>query len=259
MEEHELPKSIAVLTEEIPTLTIEESYNFNGLEAWIRRDGNIALYDALRRKGIPTEIILLILENSSRWILTYSHSVRTAGFRYRKFGIYNFFDNSIISASTHSLFLRSQALSSREAKGVRRITFEFRGEWCPAGLHLIRQEPRWYKIFARTTPGSDWRVENHRFDLQWWEISPDRRFVNYRVGLGKGHPLVKDLKEGACIELGVIPCWFFHLVELKIQVWCVEDVAMSESLKWVERENSEARRFYRDGRWSSARSCLRRQ
>ncbi len=63
------------------------------------------------------------------------------------------------------------------------------------------------------------------------------------------------LKEGDCIELKVsVPNWF-DLREAGIQIWCVDDLTMGDTMEWVVDEKRVGFEIHANEYWSVSRSA----
>ncbi len=173
---------------------------------WNVHDANLALYSALtgavlpsstrldrklhtvrssipkcRKLYLPPEILLQILNDRTRWILTSFSSVRVVehqqndswewrgGHRYYRPG----YDFPI-------RIFHTKALSAKEVKHMRRIIFLFTGERRNAPKYL-KEGIKWSSLYelAVRSKENDCKIDSFRSD-KWWDWHAGDQIETYR-------------------------------------------------------------------------------
>ncbi len=210
------------------------------IEPWTIHDSNITLHECLSRRNppIPNEIILQILDDSSRWIRT----------KIINAGLAN--DNELTRVGSHvrnhgqQQILATNQLSSLEVARIRRVVFTFRSQdqgWSGDPLHhgTFNGSWTWFEASLTRFIGTDYS-EQERDDLT--KIKEEKEKVryqlqrnrhagrepeNYRHELGIDHALLQQVEEGDSFVLWArarYPAWENRVYKAVIEVWCVDDL-----------------------------------
>ena len=204
-------------------------------------ESNLALHDCLSNRDppIPNEIILQILEDSSRWIRTEVITARLAN------------ENEPIYVSSHlqnrgqQQILATNPLSSLEITRLKRIVFTFRSRdqgWSDDFAHHQTFDASWTWMETSLTrhlstactgeePDDQRQIkeakESARYELQR-NRHAGREPEDYRHELGADHELLRTVEEGDSIVLwarAMYPSWENRIYRAAIEVWCVDDLA----------------------------------
>ena len=221
-------------------------------ESWTTHDSNLELLKCLStatptRPAIPTEIILQILQDPSRW--THIHSVHHPPLPNSERPI-------LVTSNkpTGDPVLYTRCLSARDAKLLRKVTFTFRSRdqgWCS---NLEQGAWSWFEAsLARISPDeeegqtqpSDAIVTTSQYHWVYpWlqrhseELEKQQRYQiqsnkigemepeSYRIELGDDHELVRRVKEGDRVILWACACfpgWNNRVYEAQISIEGVDD------------------------------------
>ena len=223
-------------------------------ESWTTHDSNLELLKCLStatptRPAIPTEIILQILEDPSRWL--HIHSI-----------YYPPLPSSrpiLVTSNKPSgdpvLFTRS--LSARDTKLLRKVTFTFRSRdqgwcdnpdqgawsWLEASLARISQdeEEGQTQLSDAIVTTSQYGWVNHWLQRHSEELEQQPRYKiqenrigekepeSYKIELGDDHELVRRVRKGDRIILWACagyPGWNNQVYEAQISIEGVDDLRM---------------------------------
>lgn len=226
-------------------------------ESWTIHDSNLELLKCLStatptRPALPTEIILQILKDPSRWI--HVHSI---------------YHPPLPNSNRPILFtsnkpygdpvLYTRSLSARDSTLLRKVTFTFRSRdqgWCSnpddgawswfeASLARIsrdeEEEQTQLSDAIVTTSQYNWVYpwsQQHREELETQprykiqsnrigEVEPE----TYRIELGADHELVQRVREGDRIILWACACfpgWNNQVYEAQISIEGLDDLRMEK-------------------------------
>ena len=209
-------------------------------EPWTIHDSNVALHECLssRNPPIPNEIILQILDDSSRWIRTriigtppeHESKPIVVGVNHRNRGELKILD--------------APSLSSFEVAQIRSIVFNFRSRdqgWSHDLEHHRTFDGSWTWMEAslsRPTPAVDTQAEsddhlrlkqvkeNVRYELQR-NRHAGREIEEYRHELGLDHELLQIIEDGDSVVLwarAMFQAWENRVYSASIEIWCVDDL-----------------------------------
>ena len=217
-------------------------------------EANLALYQCLstatpKRKALPAELILQILEHPTRWVCTYatafpdpeapeSRAIRVpAGFDNRQANI--------------QVVLSTEPLAPAEIGRLRSVVFTFTSKdqgWSSYPDHHGTYENTWSWFEAGLRPqtrgghgttargeGGDERGEEvgryERFHLQR-NRHAGREQESYRIELGLDSPLLRRMEAGDVIDLlACAQCagWENQVFEASIEIWSFDDIREQEA------------------------------
>lgn len=207
---------------------------------WTRHEANLAVHGFLstRNPPIPNEIILQILDLSSRWIRTKSISAHVAT------DLEPIRVGSSLQNHGEQQILATNPLSQLEARRIRRIIFTFRSKdqgwsdyWESHGTY--KDSYSWFEA-SLTHPIVETQIEPQRHDqLELKAAKESRRYElqrnrhagrkpeEYRHELWPDHELLQLLEEGDSVVLWALasfPGWENRIFNASIEVWCVDDL-----------------------------------
>ena len=226
-------------------------------ESWTTHDSNLELFKCLStatptRPALPTEIILQILEDPSRWI--HIHSVYHPPLPDS--------DRPILYTSNKPAgdpVLYTRSLSARDATSLRRVTFTFRSHdqgycqypdqgawsWFEASLARISRgeeeeqtqlsdaitiTSQYYWVYPWLQRNREELEKQPRYKIQSNRIG-EKKPESYRIELGADHELVQRVREGDRIILWACACfagWNNQVYEAQISVEGVDDFRMEK-------------------------------
>lgn len=227
------------------TVTLQPSIPEPESLPWDIHDSNVALHECLSRRNppIPNEIILQILDDSTRWIRTKAVDYKVpdddrpirVGSGYRNEG--------------QRPILATKQLSSLEVVRMRSIVFSFRSRdqgWSDDPLHHGTYEGSWTWMEASLTrTPSMFQSEQEREDqLRTKEAKESVRYElqrnrhagrepeSYRCELRGDHGLLQQWQEGDGVILwarAMFPAWENRVYEAAIEIWSMDDLTGMES------------------------------
>ena len=226
-------------------------------EPWTTHDSNLELFKCLSaatptRPAIPTEIILQILEDPSRWL--HIHSVHHPPLPNSERPI-------LVTRNKASgdPVLYTRSLSARDTKLLRKVTFTFRsrdqgwcgnpeqGAWSWFEASLARISPddeegqtqpndaivtssQYHWVYPWLQRHSEELEKQPRYKIQSNRIG-EREPESYRIELEDDHDLVRRVKEGDRIILWACACfpgWNNQVYEAQVSIEGVDELRMEK-------------------------------